>query len=64
MIVETEAILDACPFCGQPGILRSNNDGKISSPQFWVKCATQGCGASPAARPSDTEAIERWNRRA
>jgi Lar family restriction alleviation protein len=64
MIVETEVTLEACPFCGQPGILKINNDGRKGGGQYWVKCSTNGCGASPASAPTIEQAIERWNTRA
>ena len=67
MIVETEVALKACPFCGEPGILRTNNDASTkggSHAQYWVKCSTNGCGASPCASPTQEDAVDRWNHRA
>jgi len=68
MIIEIEAALDLCPFCGSSAVMRSNGwfnpkTGQKESAYFWVKCTNKDCAVSPKSSSTQSGAIDAWNKR-
>lgn len=55
--------LKPCPFCGGEARLTSFDDGPVK--RWFIQCKKHiECGGRMIAKPTETEAIVAWNRRA
>lgn len=54
--------LKACPFCGEPAVMRSYNGGY--SQFFWAKCQNFDCRVTTMAQDDPDKAANLWNQRA